>query len=133
MAGPFTVDLKHCAKYKGEYLSDEPGWKQHKGECATGVQYVFAKAGNPLGLTRTWKEGVKVRGNKIKPGTAVASFRNGKFRQDHAAVFVKETAKGLVVWDQFNHPPKPWGQRTLYFKKNNDRSNNGDLFSTIVK
>ena len=132
MAGPFTVDLKHCAKYEGQVLSDEEGWKKYKGECATGVQYVFAKAGKPLGRTAFWKEGEKVKGNKIKPGTAIASFVNGKFRQDHAAILVRETKQGLLVWDQYNRPPKAWGKRTLLFKNNNDRSNNGNLFSTIL-
>lgn len=133
MPGPFIVDLKYCAKYEGQVLSDDPGWKKYKGECATGVQYVFAKAGKPLGRTALWKEGVKVKGNNIKPGTAIASFRNGKFRQDHAAILVKETKNGLIVWDQYKTPPKAWGKRTLYFKNNNDHSNNGNLFSTILK
>lgn len=133
MSGPFSVALTHCAKYKGKFLSGESGWKKYQGECAAGVQYVFAKAGKPLGRTSTWKEGVKVKGNKIKAGTAIASFRNGKFRQDHAAIFVRETTVGLVVWDQFNNPSKAWGKRTLRFRKNNDRSNNGNLFSTILK
>lgn len=132
MAGPYTVDLSQCKQYEGKYLSDDEGWNKYKGECATGVQYVFYKAGKPLGRTAFWKEGVKVKGNKIKPGTAIASFRNGKFQQDHAAIFVRETVTGLVVYDQYKNPKKPWGQRTLYFKKNNDRSNNGNLFSTIL-
>ena len=38
MAGPFTIGLKHCAKYEGQVLSDEEGWKQYKGECTTGVE-----------------------------------------------------------------------------------------------
>lgn len=133
MPGPFTVKLLHCTKYEGQVLSDEPGWNAYKGECAAGVQYVFAKAGKPLGRTASWKEGVKVKGSSIEPGTAIASFRNGKFRQDHAAIFIKETKQGLLVWDQYKNPPKAWGKRTLYFKNNSDRSNNGNLFSTILK
>lgn len=102
MPGPFRVDLKHCAKYEGE--------------CATGVQYVFAKAGKPLGRTALWREGVKVKGNNIKPGTAIASFRNGRFRQDHAAILVKETKNGLIVWDQYN-PPKIMGKAHVVFQE----------------
>ncbi len=78
-------------------------------------------------------EGVKVKGSKIKPGTAIASFRNGRFNQDHAAISVEETPEGLVVWEQYNNPPKAWGKRTLRFSNNNDRSNNGNLFSAIEK
>lgn len=32
MPGPFRVDLKDCAKYEGQVLSDDPGWKNYKGE-----------------------------------------------------------------------------------------------------
>jgi hypothetical protein len=133
MAGPFTVSLEQCEKYKGKILSDEEGWKKYKGECAAGVQYVFTKAGKPLGITATWKEGKKVKGGNVKPGTAIVSFRNGRFRQDHAAIFIKETEQGLLVWDQYKTPQKAWGKRTLRFSNSNDRSNNGNLFSTILK
>lgn len=126
-----SVSLAHAAKFDGKVLVDKPGWRKNKGECATGVQYVFHEAGKPLGRTPTWKQGIKVRGNKVPPGTAIASFRNGKFAQDHAAILIGETADGLEVWDQFNHPSKPWGKRMLRFLKDNDRSNNGDLFYVI--
>ena len=129
-----AVSLAHAATFEGKVLSDDEGWNKYKGECATGVQYVFYKAGKPLGLTTGWKQGVKVRGNNIPPGTAIASFRNGKYAQDHAAVLIRETKEGLEVWDQFNHPPKAWGKRVLRFSKDaNDRSNNGDLFYVITR
>ena len=92
-----SVSLAHAAKFDGMVLVDKPGWRKNKGECATGVQYVFYKAGRPLGLTKSWKQGVQVKGNKIPPGTAIASFRNGKFAQDHAAILIRETAEGLEV------------------------------------
>lgn len=74
------VDLKHAAKYDGETLSDDEGWKKFKGECAAGVQYVFSKGGKPIGKTATWKEGSKVKGSKSAGGTAIASFRDGKYK-----------------------------------------------------
>ena len=72
-----------------------------------------------------------MRGNKVAPGTAIASFRNGKWAEDHAAIFIRETKEGLEVWDQFNNPRNAWGKRVLYFSKNKDRSNNGDLSHVI--
>ena len=72
-------------------------------------------------------------GEHVPPGTAIASFRNGKYAQDHAAILIRETKDGLEVWDQFNLPRKPWGKRTLPFSNNNDRSNNGNMFYVIVK
>lgn len=132
-AGGFAVSLTHAAKFKDKLLSDDPGWKRFKGECAAGVQYVFHKARRPLGVTTSWKQGVRVKGNNVRPGTAIAAFRNGKYSQDHAAIFIRETSTGLEVWDQFNNPRKPWGKRILRFMNNNDRSNNGNLFFVITK
>jgi len=130
----FTVPLVHAELFKGKVLADEEGWKKNKGECATGVQYVFYKNGNPLGLTPTWKQGKKVRGGNVAPGTAIASFRNGKYARDHAAILIRETKTGLEVWDQFNNPPKAWGKRTLAFTNDmKDYSNNGNLFYVIIK
>jgi hypothetical protein len=127
-----AVDLAHAAKFKGQLL----GHGRLKGECATGVQVVFARAKKPLGLTRTWKQGKKVRGGKIRPGVAIASFRNGTYSQDHAAVLIEERPDGLWVWDQFNTTrsgnPKPWGKRLLRFSAPaGDHSNNGNHFYTI--
>jgi cell wall-associated NlpC family hydrolase len=125
-----SVDLAEAEKHKGDRL----GEGKLKGECATGVQYVFFTAGKPLGLTRTWRQGTKVRGNNIKPGTAIASFQNGKYSNDHAAIFIEETKEGLWVWDQYNRPQKAWGKRLLSFNaKADDRSNNGNLFYTVEK
>lgn len=123
-----NVDLAEAAKYEGKRL----GEGENKGECATGVQWVFHKAGKPLGLVRTWKQGKKVRGNNIRPGTAIASFRNGRYQQDHAAILIGETKEGLMVWDQYNTPQKAWGKRLLSFSAPpHDHSNNGNLFYTI--
>jgi len=125
-----AVDLAHAAKYERRRV----GSGKNQGECATGVQVVFIEAGKPLGLTRTWKQGKKVRGNKIAPGTAIATFRNGRYSNDHAAILIEERSDGLWVWDQFNTPRKAWGKRLLPFNApQNDRSNNGNLFYTIEK
>ena len=90
-----AVSLAHAEKFDGQVLVDKPGWRRNKGECATGVQYVFYKAGKPLGLTSTWRQGIKVRGNKVPAGTATASFRNGKFAQNHAALFIQKPREAL--------------------------------------
>lgn len=126
------VDLSEPAKYLDQRL----GYGKLKGECAAGVQYVFHNAAKPLGLTGKWKQGMKVKGNNIQPGTAIATFNiHGDYANNHAAIFIEELEEGLRVWDQYNKPPKPWGPRLLPFKGelNFDRSNNGDLFHTIHK
>jgi hypothetical protein len=87
-----------------------------------------------IGLTTTWKPGRKVRGNNISPGTAIASFRDGKYQNDHAAIFVSQDEKGITVYDQYNHPKKVWGKRVLRFDlpQKGDYSNDGEYFYTIV-
>lgn len=126
----FRAPLKGIAKYTGRLL----GRGRLKGECATGVQSALWLNGVKIGRTRHWKPGRQVRGNDISPGTAIASFRNGAYENDHAAIFVKQDAKGITVYDQYNHPRKPWGMRILYFKtkRANDYSNDGDYFYTIT-
>lgn len=128
-----NVSLSHASKFDGKVLSDDEGWNQYKGECAAGVQYVFYKAGKPLGKTVYWRQGIQVKGNNVPAGTAIASFQNGMWAKDHAAIFIKETKSWLDVWDQYNRPSKPWGRRTLWFRNDNDRSNNGNLFFVITK
>lgn len=128
------ADLNICKSFMGERLSNEAGWNQYIGECATGVQYVCHKSNNPVGRTTTWKEGLKVRGNNIPAGTAIASFRNGVYADDHTAILIAEKPEGLEVWEQFNNPQKPWGTRTLRFKYSGSHpySNDGNRFSVIL-
>jgi len=126
----FRAPPKGIAKYAGRML----GRGRLKGECATGVQSALWLNGVKIGRTRNWKPGRQVRGNDISPGTAIASFRDGVYKNDHAAIFVKQDAKGITVYNQFNHPAKAWGKRVLHFKtkRANDYSNDGDYFHTIT-
>lgn len=126
----FRAPLKGIAKYAGRSL----GLGKLKGECATGVQSALWLNGIKIGGTRNWKPGRKVKGNDVSPGTAIASFRDGVYQNDHAAIFVKQDADGITVYDQYNKPPKPWGVRVLKFgtKRKNDYSNDGEFFYTIV-
>lgn len=130
---PHVADLSICQNYNGERLSSDPGWNEFIGECAAGVQYVCYKSGDRIAETVHWKEGERVKGGGTPPGTAIASFRNGVYANDHAAIFIRELPGGIEVWDQFNNPQKPWGIRTLLFKAgDSDYSNDGDLFSVIL-
>jgi hypothetical protein len=71
-------------------------------ECALLVQKL---TGAPL--TSSWKRSAKkVRGGSVTAGTAIATFQDdgnydGNSGVCHAAIFVKETAVGLEVWDQW--------------------------------
>lgn len=106
--------------------------------CAVLVQYYV----NP-GLARTWKEGIVVKGNgdKIKKGTAIATFVDGKYPNkatgNHAAFYHSQDKNGIWVVEQFKGLSKIQ-KRHLKFKGQKDDgsykdpSNNGDAFSVIL-
>jgi len=96
-----VVNLRHAAKYKGQYI----GEGRLKGQCAAGVQLVFIAAEKPLRLTSTWKEGIKVKGNKIKPGTAIASFRPSR-------LFGKVDTQTITLQSLFARRKSAWRSGT---------------------
>lgn len=92
--------------------------------------------------TRVWKEGNKiVKGDTTIPfGTAIATFVNGAYPQTgstnkHAAIYLNQTALGLVVLDQWK--PKDGkvravAKRTIKFIPTiTGLSNDGNAFSII--
>ncbi len=99
------------------------------GQCVAFVK-VCAKAP----ATSFWKGGVKVKGNSIGKGTAIATFVDGKYLNNssgnHAAILIEETDIGLQVWDQWIG--QPVHIRTIRFKGGGGSpSNDGDAFSVI--
>jgi hypothetical protein len=126
----FRAPLNDIKKFEGQSI----GYGKFNGECAAGVQWALRQNKIMIGLTSTWKPGRKVRGNAISPGTAIASFRDGVYQNDHAAIFVSQDDKGITVYDQYNHPKKAWGKRVLRFdlKPKGDYSNDGEYFYTIT-
>jgi len=109
-------------------------------QCASLVQY-YAKAP----LTKFWRKGIEVRGNaaKIKRGTAVATFVDGKYphtsHNKHAAFYLNQAEDGVWVMDQWDSDNKPTiSKRFMRFKGTNkdgsfiDPANNGDALSVIM-
>jgi len=111
-------------------------------QCAALVQHYSIG----IGQTKTWKEGIAVRGNdyRIEKGTAIATFVNGKYPNkshgNHVAYYVSQDSEGITVMDQWAGKSKPKvSSRKLYFKGGKrkdgtylDASNNGDAFSVIM-
>jgi hypothetical protein len=110
--------------YRG-YANLPTAPKVDTGECARLVQHYLPN----IGHTTTWKPGERVldvlmRGGRIEPGTAVATFVRGRYPQSghrHAAFFERVITacsydpklkvcpiKGFVLIDQWN--PKPGDQ-----------------------
>lgn len=80
------------------------------GECVALVQR-WADA--PHGAASSWHKGTKVMGTAgIQPGTAIATFPDGRHYEGHAAIYLGETAEGIEVFDQWQgHKPS---KRTIY-------------------
>lgn len=106
------------------------------GQC---VAFVRAASGAPH--TSAWKQGKLVKTvSTIFPGTAIATFdQNGKYgsREDgtsHAAVFIRKSAIGIVVLDQWitNGKAQPVHERTIRFNNSiGKKINNGDEYYVV--
>jgi hypothetical protein len=105
-------------------------------QCAGLVMYY-----SRVGKAENWREGIKVKGNddKIKKGTAIATFVNGRYENkehgNHAAFYLGQSVDGIDVVEQFEALAKIQ-KRTLPFLGQVDGkyvnpSNNGDAFSVI--
>lgn len=118
------------------WIADKPesysGQVVANGQC---VRYVQTCAGVPH--TSSWQQGEQVRGNPgIEPGTAIATFDvdgsygNHTDGRSHAAIFIEESAFGILVWDQWvGHPV---ARRMIHFRNGQGRRvNDGDQFSVI--
>ena len=105
------------------------------------VALVREFAGAPL--TLAWRQGEAVLGNSlIRKGTAIATFVNGRYANhsygNHAAIYMGQTAAGILVMDQWvGKRQGVISSRTLRAKGKHktgfyiDPSNNADAFFVI--
>lgn len=115
------------------YVASSPesrlGQEVGDGQC---VAYVQAVAGAPP--TFSWKQGARVRGSALQPGTAIATFTHGAYQNSratsHAAILIRETPEGLLVYDQWLG--QPVHQRFIPFRGGSGKPiNDGDAYSVI--
>ena len=103
------------------------------------VALVQAMAGAPV--TSAWREGAAVSDRlTLAKGTAIATFVNGRYPShahgNHAALYISQSAAGIVVMDQWAAKPSV-AHRTISFGKKDkqghyvDPSNNANAFSVI--
>lgn len=132
----FMANLNVCAEKAAQNIwvtgSSDPGSQ----ECVVSVK---ALSGVPQ--TSLWRRGKKVKGNNVLPGTAIATFPksggNGHgFRfEGHAAIFVRYTATGIEVYDQWKPKPsssgKTFGKRVIPFKCWGHVSDDAEAFFVI--
>lgn len=108
------------------------------GQC---VALVHAAVSIPP--TPVWQKGAQVAGNlHLVPGTIIATFdSNGRYGNhtngtSHAAIYLRQTALGVVVIDQWkghgnvhDHPPQ---QRIIYFHRAKDKKvNQGEKYYVV--
>jgi len=110
---------------------DYGGKEVGDGQC---VAFVQMAAGAPR--TSDWKQGKKVRGNEIPLGTAIATFKDGKYSNNatgnHAAIYDGQDKEGIWVWDQWKG--QPVHRRHIKFRGGKgSSSNDGDAFSVIER
>lgn len=115
-------------------LATAPADDQTKGLdlCGQCVSYV-KKVCPTLPATSHWTKGLAAKDNKkIAAGTVIATFNTSKKYEGHAAIFVRQDADGIVVYDQYVTPPNPKavGQRTLRWNAHGN-SNNGNNFYVV--
>lgn len=108
---------------------------QYDGQIVGSGQCVaFVQACSGAFQTTRWKEGVKVRGSRVTTGTAIATFKDGRYPSDptgnHAAIYVNQNEMGITVWDQW--VGQPVHKRVIRFRGGEgSASNDGDSFSVI--
>ncbi len=92
--------------FNGYICEDAPvyiGKSIGDGEC---VDLIKLCSNAPL--TRYWKPGDYVFGSDIPAGTAIATFRKGKYPNRsgyHAAIYSHQDNNGIYAWDQWRGQP----------------------------
>lgn len=83
-----------------------------KGDSVSLIKQVAQKPLHPM----QWKAGAKVWGNKILPDTAIATFVQGRYpyQGGHAAIYIRQDAAGIWVWDQRVRESMSNGKRRIF-------------------
>lgn len=111
----------NAADYQGQVIGD--------GHC---VSLIKQCANAPQ--TIDWKPGKKVLGQKLAPGSIIATFKNGKYpnkRGYHAAIYIDQTPQGIWVWDQW--VGKPVHKRLIRFRKDKASASNTAQAYRVVR
>jgi len=99
------------------------------GQCVA-----FVRVACEAPASTSWSQGEIVKGSQLQPGTAIATFTNGRYPNNpegnHAAVYIAQNAEGILVWDQW--VGQPVHSRTIRFRNGQgSASNDGDRYSVI--
>ena len=117
------------------WIAERP--EAHAGQAVgNGHCVAFVRQAAGLPHTSQWRRGPSARHGALTPGTAIATFdQSGRYEnhtggRSHAAVLIKVTAPGLMVWDQWVGTPVH--RRTIRFRGGAGQPvNDGDAFFAI--
>lgn len=118
-------------------------WKTRTTQVGNGQCPILPQVASGAPKVKFWRKGPIVKGNLAVPeGTVIAAGWNeaGRYPNrkhgNHAAIYLRQTAKGLVVLDQWGGKDiaKHGFERTLPFgaRKGDDIVNGGDYFHVVV-
>lgn len=73
------------------------------GQCVA-----FVEKASKAPVTTRWRQGIKVVGNSVSRGAAIATFQLGRYQNNtqglsHAAIYLRQSPEGIYVLDQWNH------------------------------
>jgi hypothetical protein len=106
----------------------DDGLGHYPGECVSLVKHLCPT----LPPTALWRKGKPAKGQIALPiGTVLATFNASNKYEGHATIYVTQDRSGILVWDQYNHPPKPVGKRLLHFDDARTLVNNGNRFYVV--
>lgn len=109
------------------YAAGTPAGLQQ--EC---VSFTKAVSGTPC--TACWREGLPVVGNSIPPGTAIATFVNGRYPQanvaENSGIYLYPGPNGIIMIDQW--PDNLARAREVRTGGGPGRSNDANAYSIIT-
>jgi hypothetical protein len=99
----------------------------------------FVHAVTTIPPTPFWRKGPKVKGATLPSGTIIATFDvNGRYGNhtdgsSHGAVYIRQTAQGIIVLDQWTgHTKQPVHERLIRFKNGTGlKVDDGDQFYVV--
>lgn len=137
----FLININHQMEKNMPYVAYNSAIFKGK-SVGTGQCVAFVEAAASTPRTGQWQQGKKVKGDTtLATGTAIATFQNGSYQNSlqgssHAAIYLRQTAEGIYVLDQWNHQgtKQVVHERLILFRKSGwtgKSVDNGDSYCVI--
>lgn len=116
-----TLICQSASLYKNQVVGD--------GHCVSLIRQCSAAP-----RTNEWRPGSSVLNSQPRPGTVIATFKNGRYPNQtghHAAIYIKHDETGIWVWDQW--VGKPVHKRLIRIRNDNASPGNTAQHYKIVR